>query len=159
MAVGGDGSASEVFGGMLSREDGLKVPVGYIPNGSFGKLAFESGVYDINMALDTIIAATVTKMSAIECLSDIESATKATYGLIGFFKRRFCFVSTNFNNMDNLTNPAAVAWKPRCGFRAYFLAFLKYMSCSTPKWRNKFMVTIDGKSYSNEGNLIMTDRL
>lgn len=33
-AVGGDGSYHEVFNGMLNREDGVMIPLCFIPNGS-----------------------------------------------------------------------------------------------------------------------------
>ena len=34
LASGGDGSYHEVTNGMLHRKDGLRVPLGFIPNGS-----------------------------------------------------------------------------------------------------------------------------
>jgi diacylglycerol kinase family enzyme len=42
ISCGGDGTAHEVVNGMLAREDGVRVPLGVIPNGSGN--AFSSGL-------------------------------------------------------------------------------------------------------------------
>jgi diacylglycerol kinase family enzyme len=158
IAVGGDGSASEVFGGMLSRKDGLTVPVGYIPNGSGGITAIEAGVFSVEMALDTIIKGMVSKMSAIECIVD-DDKTEIPEGLQGFNKRRFCFLGMTNELMQVQTVEAANPLKPCCGVVSYILAFFKYISCSTKKWKQKFHVTLDGISYANEDDYLVTSGL
>ena len=84
VAVGGDGSASEVFGGMLTNPSGLKLPCAYIPNGSGGMIGYDTGIYTVEDALDTIVARTATKMGAVECLADTEDASTLPGGLEGF---------------------------------------------------------------------------
>ena len=58
--------------GMLTRPDGKKIPIGYIPNGSVGATAYETGSYGVEGALNTIVARTVTKITAIEVLADTD---------------------------------------------------------------------------------------
>jgi len=134
IAVGGDGSMSEVFGGMLSRKDGLKVPVGYIPNGSGGVTAIEAGVFNLEMALDVIIKGMVTRQSAMEIIADDDKA-EIPEGLEGFKKRRFCFLGMSSELLQVQMLEAAIPFKPLCGCRAYIIAMCKYLSCSTKKWK------------------------
>ena len=136
IAVGGDGSFTEVVNGMLARKDGIKVPLGYIPNGSGGLAAIESGVYNLDMALDTIIKGTVTKFNVIECIADVDRS-EVPDGIEGFFKRRFCNLMLTFSNLDIQVAQAAVPFKSCCGFGAYAVAFCKYLSCTTKKWMLK----------------------
>ena len=57
LAVGGDGSYHEVVNGMLMRKDGLKIPVGVVPNGSGNAVAYMLGIESVDEALDTVVAA------------------------------------------------------------------------------------------------------
>ena len=75
VAVGGDGSISEVVNGMLARGDGKRVPLGFIPNGSTNWQAVMLGTFTVDMALDAIIARTVSPFSVLECLVDREDAS------------------------------------------------------------------------------------
>jgi len=122
IAVGGDGSASEVFGGMLTRKDGLKIPCGYIPNGSGGLMGLETGIYTVDDALDTRVARTCTKLGAIECLSDTEDATTVPEGLEGFKIRRFAFIGANVGTLFARMMGSAGPWKKWLGNAAYGFA-------------------------------------
>jgi len=55
IAVGGDGSVSEVLNGMMARPDGQRVPLGAIPNGSGNQWCYTLGIESAEEALDTII--------------------------------------------------------------------------------------------------------
>ena len=146
VAVGGDGTASEVIGGMLSRSDGMKLPCGYIPNGSGGATAYETGVYSFEDAMDTIVARTVIKMTAIESLADHEDASSVPGGLRGFKVHRFSILQVAFNESMAKIVKAAAPHKKYCGFGAYLFAMAKYYcSCSVKKYQEKFEVTIDGE--------------
>jgi diacylglycerol kinase family enzyme len=81
IAVGGDGSCSEVVSGMLSRDDGKTLPFGCVPNGSGNYLCKELGIFDVDDALDTIVTACTAKFSVIECLADLENAADAPKGI------------------------------------------------------------------------------
>jgi diacylglycerol kinase family enzyme len=51
ISCGGDGTLFEVVNGMLEREDGKKLPIGIIPNGSGNAGAGGLGIRDTDMAL------------------------------------------------------------------------------------------------------------
>jgi diacylglycerol kinase (ATP) len=55
IAVGGDGTYHEVVNGMLHRSDKLRVPIGYIPNGSGNDTLRAFDVTDVAKALDYIV--------------------------------------------------------------------------------------------------------
>ena len=151
IAVGGDGSANEVFNGMLTRPDGAKLPCGYIPNGSGNMTATETGVYSVEDSLDTIVARTVTKLSAIECMADHEDSSTLPAGFEGFQFRRYSFLGVNMGNMSKRWMMAANQFKSKMGNGAYVFAFAKYLCCGVPKYREKYEVTLDGVPEINEG--------
>ena len=84
VAVGGDGSISEVVNGMLARTDGKRLPVGFIPNGSTNWHGVMLGTFTVEMALDAIINRTVSQFSVMECLADLDDVTTVAPGLEGF---------------------------------------------------------------------------
>ena len=51
VACGGDGTVNEVANGMLAREDGVRVPLGVIPNGSGNAISSGLGMRDTELAL------------------------------------------------------------------------------------------------------------
>lgn len=53
--VGGDGTISEAINGMLVREDGARLPVGLVPNGSSNDLCRSLGIKSVDYALDFIL--------------------------------------------------------------------------------------------------------
>ena len=84
VAVGGDGSISEVVNGMLARTDGKRLPVGFIPNGSTNWHGVMLGTFTVEMALDAIINRTVSQFSVMECLADLDDVSTVAPGLEGF---------------------------------------------------------------------------
>lgn len=54
IAVGGDGTVHDVLNGMLSREDGRRLPIGVIPAGAGNALAWDLGLSDPNAAAERI---------------------------------------------------------------------------------------------------------
>jgi len=73
VAVGGDGTVHEVTNGMLAREDGMRVPIAGVPNGSGNDMMNGLGIRDTETALDYICKGTVTKIDIMRCLVDAES--------------------------------------------------------------------------------------
>ena len=73
IAVGGDGTLHEVINGMMMREDGEKLPVALVPNGSGNDLVGSLGCKDLNMAIDWIIKGDVIKMDLNKMLIDADS--------------------------------------------------------------------------------------
>ena len=72
LACGGDGSVFEVVNGMLMREDGMQLPIGYVPNGSGNTVGYQLGIENVDEALDTVVAATASKFDVTRVLGDAE---------------------------------------------------------------------------------------
>ena len=73
IAVGGDGTLHEVINGMMMREDGKKLPIALVPNGSGNDLVGSLGCKDLDMAIDWIIKGDVIKMDLNKMLIDADS--------------------------------------------------------------------------------------
>jgi len=73
--VGGDGTMHEGVNGMMRREDGKRVPMGMLPNGSGDDTAGGLGIEynDIDRALSYIVKGHVIKTDVIEILIDHEN--------------------------------------------------------------------------------------
>ena len=73
--VGGDGTVHEAFNGMLMREDGKRLPIGVLPNGSgddfVGNLGI--GVSDLDTACNFLIKGQTIKIDAVKVLLDYET--------------------------------------------------------------------------------------
>jgi len=76
VAAGGDGSYHEVINGMLAREDGKRLPIAMVPNGSGNDLCTSIGIMNLEDALDTIVQGTVCQFDTIRVLCDNEDETK-----------------------------------------------------------------------------------
>ena len=72
IAVGGDGTLHEVINGMLMRQDKLKLPIAFVPNGSGNDLVGSIGVKDVEQALDWFIKGDVVKMDLNKMLIDAD---------------------------------------------------------------------------------------
>ena len=72
IAVGGDGTYHEVVNGMLHRADKVRIPVGFIPNGSGNDTLRALGVTDIAKALDYIVKGEIIKFDLVKVLMDYE---------------------------------------------------------------------------------------
>ena len=75
VAIGGDGTIHETVNGMMMREDGKRIPLGFLPNGSgdnfVGNLGLDSG--DIKTALDFISKGQSIKIDCIRAMLDYSS--------------------------------------------------------------------------------------
>ena len=70
---GGDGSYHEVVNGMLNREDKLKIPVAFLPNGSGNDLCRALGILTLEQALNNIVKSECIKIDTVRVLMDHES--------------------------------------------------------------------------------------
>lgn len=73
VVVGGDGSYHEVINGMLAREDGRKIPICPVPNGSGNDLCSDIGIWSVDIALDYICKGECTGIDTVRCLLDHET--------------------------------------------------------------------------------------
>ena len=68
---------------MMAREDGIKKPIGIIPNGSGNAGACGLALRNTELALQAIATRTCSKMDIIKVLADTEN-DNLPKGLIGF---------------------------------------------------------------------------
>ena len=129
--VGGDGTIHEGLNGLLRREDGKKIPVGLLPNGSgddaCGGFSLEIG--GIRQGLEYILKGDTIKVDAIKVLIDhnseqelYESAKKDPSIKIEDYLR-YSFINSGLCISANIARNAA-ALKPRLGSIAYTLQSL-----------------------------------
>jgi len=76
VAVGGDGTIHEVINGLMRRQDGKKLPVAFLPNGSGNDACGSIECDTLDQGLDYIIKGNVIKIDIFEALLDHESAAE-----------------------------------------------------------------------------------
>jgi diacylglycerol kinase family enzyme len=99
VACGGDGTVHEVVNGMLAREDGLRVPIGVIPNGSGNGLASGLGMRDSQLGLEGIASRYVAKMDVSKVIADAENDVGIPLGREGYKKCRYALLLTMFSGV------------------------------------------------------------
>jgi diacylglycerol kinase (ATP) len=60
LSCGGDGTLSDIVNGMMSREDGMRLPIAIIPNGSGNAAANGLAMQTTDLALAALKARTVS---------------------------------------------------------------------------------------------------
>lgn len=73
IAVGGDGTLHEVINGLLRREDGKRIAVGFIPNGSGNDTCHDLGIRSVEQSIDYILKGQTIKIDVNRVLMDAES--------------------------------------------------------------------------------------
>lgn len=73
IAVGGDGTYHDIVNGMLHRADKVRVPIGFVPNGSGNDTLRAFGVTDIAKSLDYIVKGDLFKTDLVKVLMDYEN--------------------------------------------------------------------------------------
>ena len=67
---GGDGSYHEVVNGMLDRDDKVKIPVAFIPNGCGNNLCRGLGIMNLDLALEYLVKGECIKIDTVRVLVD-----------------------------------------------------------------------------------------
>jgi diacylglycerol kinase family enzyme len=104
---------------MLARQDGKRLPVAVVPNGSGNDLCTSIGILDLNMALDYIVAGTVAKMDLVRVLADKESEDDIAEKDIN--KMKYCrYMDVNScMSLPAKINYGAKPYKSCCGKMSY----------------------------------------
>lgn len=121
MAVGGDGTAHEVINGMLKREDGLRLPISIVPNGTGNDLVGCFGIKDIEQALRWIVKGDVIKMDVNKVLMDHEHETDIKDSKTRLAKFRYCVINSGCGFVAKVCHKA-IKHKPLMGKNAYLSA-------------------------------------
>ena len=159
LAVGGDGSYYEVVNGMLMREDGLRLPIGIVPNGTGNSVGYNLGIESVDEAMDTVIAATASKFDVTRVLADTERVEDVPLGKPGYGKCRYCLAGIASGWLSDLIE-FAIPLKPYFGRGSYLPYFLKMAVSSRPLYQ--YDAEIDGQKWPvQEGHdcSIVTDAL
>jgi len=147
IAVGGDGSVSEVLNGMMARPDGQRVPLGAIPNGSGNQWCYTLGIESAEEALDTIIQAHVVKADTIRVLTDTENVESVPLGLDGYNRRRYALAGCVDGDFPKMVTDA-IPLKPYFGNASYFVMMVKLLLIDGLQKR-KYEIEVDGVRVSN----------
>ena len=70
VAIGGDGTLHEAINGMMSRTDGKKIPVAFIPNGTGNDTCNSIGIATVEQALSFILKGDSIKVDLNLCMMD-----------------------------------------------------------------------------------------
>ena len=87
VVVGGDGTVHEAVNGMLRREDGRTVPLGFIPGGSGNSVMCDLGTWSPEEAARRVVAGDTALLDAVRVTDggtlDVYSVNGVFWGLIG----------------------------------------------------------------------------
>ena len=64
--IGGDGTIHEVINGVMSRQDGMKVPIGIVPAGTGNSLMHDLDCLNVAAAIDTILSGKTKPIDILE---------------------------------------------------------------------------------------------
>lgn len=145
VAAGGDGSYHEVVNGMLARQDGKKLPVALIPNGSGNDTCRSLGFTTLAEALDNIINAEVVKVDTIRTLVDYDSFEDIPKNddKIMLKHCRHMIINSGVACLANIVREA-IKYKKCCGTKCYDIATLQEAVLGRMK-QYQFTCEIDGK--------------
>lgn len=123
VAVGGDGTFHEVVNGLMNRKDGLRLPVGFVPNGTGNDTVMNFGVTKFEQALDFIVKGDLIKidMNLVTCDAmspeDVPAEQKRD-------RVRYCIANSAAGLVANVVHKA-YSLKQYIGGLAYPLTGLK----------------------------------
>lgn len=73
LTSGGDGTIHECVNGLLAREDGCQIPIGFLPNGTGNDTCFCFQISTVPQALNSISKRESIKLDVIKILIDYDS--------------------------------------------------------------------------------------
>ena len=120
---GGDGSYHEVVNGMLNREDKVKIPVAFIPNGSGNNLCRALGIMNLDDALNYLLKGECIKIDTVRVLVDLESEDNLPEGIERLKSCRHMMNNSWIGAPLKIAN-MATPLKKWFGGRAYDLALI-----------------------------------
>lgn len=157
-ATGGDGTYHEVINGMLSRQDGRKIPIALLPNGSGNDLCNALGIWSLDHALDYICKGEAIPLDSCRVLCDHETEEELLM-LDGEDRYNMCRhfdVNAGVALTAKVTH-GAIPFKGCCGKRSYEVATL-VQKCKGNFIPENFAVEIDGQKvqgFSDPNTILM----
>ena len=131
IAIGGDGTFSEMVNGMLSRPDNKRVPVGLIPTGQCNDMgrSLNQCKAKISRAIDAIALGEAVPVDTTRVLIDHDSEANLPEGVA---RLKYCrhMVSNSSLSMPAKLADGASSFRGVCGASAFsFMSFMNMMSC------------------------------
>lgn len=144
--VGGDGTVSEAINGMLAREDGQRLPIGLVPNGTSNDLCRSLGIKSVDYALDFILKRETLSIDTIRVLIDVESEQDLPRGPERLKNCRYMMSGSQ------MSMPAKIAKTAKnigfCSCATPLASFYKGVTRSYEE--DKYAITIDGTGIESE---------
>jgi len=132
---------------MLFREDGKKLPIGIIPNGSGNVGASGVGIRDMEMALLAIRSGTAIRHDIFRVINDTKDNESIPKKREAFkSKRAYSAVHIGFFPNEFLEN--AIPLKPYFGMGAYAFTFL-YQMATTGFNLEEYFISVDNQEVKN----------
>lgn len=144
VASGGDGSHHEVVNGMLARDDGVKVPVALIPNGSGNDCAHSLNIISVADALDAIVHGECVRSDTVRILLDREKFEdiKREDEKEMLMHCRHMITNTGLSVISNIVREA-IKYKSCCGTNCYAVATMQE-ACLFRMTPYRYSVIMDG---------------
>ena len=123
------------------RKDGLRLPIGLIPNGSGNDFNTSFGVIKTNLdlALDFIIKGNTMKIDVVNCILDYEKLDDIPENKV-FTNFRYSCVSIMFGFLAKIVH-RAISYKKCCCGNPYLIAGVReYIKGET----DSFTIEVDG---------------
>jgi diacylglycerol kinase family enzyme len=154
---GGDGSYHETVNGMLNREDGLKIPVALIPNGSGNDLCSALGIMSLDLALNYIVRGECIRIDTVRILSDHESEDTLPEGVDRLNYCRHMMINSAVAMPAKIAN-TAIPMKNCCGNKSYEIAIV-WEACKGNFRADNYDLFIDEVAVNTPGSHVQTTLL
>ena len=139
---GGDGSYHEVVNGLLNREDKVKIPVAFMPNGSGNDLCRALGSDNLENALNYLVKGECIKMDTVKVLMDHEDEETLPEGLDRINYCRHMLINSAMAMPAKIAN-TAIPLKSCCGTKSYEIATV-WEACKGNFRPDNYDLFIDG---------------
>jgi len=139
---GGDGSYHEVVNGLLNREDKVKIPVAFMPNGSGNDLCRALGSDNLENALNYLVKGECIKMDTVKVLMDHEDEESLPEGLDRINYCRHMLINSALAMPAKIAN-TAIPLKNCCGTKSYEIVTI-WEACKGNFRPDNYDLFIDG---------------
>ena len=140
---GGDGSYHEIVNGMLNRDDKVKIPVAFLPNGSGNDMCRALGSDNLDNALNYLVKGECIKMDTVKVLMDHENEESLPEGLDRLNYCRHMVINSAVAMPAKIAN-TAIPMKNCCGTKSYEIATI-WEACKGNFRPDSYDLFIDGQ--------------
>lgn len=154
---GGDGTYHETVNGMLNREDKVKIPVAFLPNGSGNDFCSALGIMNLEIGLSYLVKGQCINIDTIRVLSDHDSEDTLPEGLDRLNYCRHMMINSAVSMPAKIAN-TAIPLKGCCGKKSYEIATL-WEACKGNFRVDEYDLFIDGQEVNLGDSQLQTTLL